>query len=67
MAGLKHQNIVCTWCDAQPVYGMLWKCANCFGYYLCTQCYMADKHSVDHPFDRCDFVGDLKKRSVLIT
>ena len=31
---------------------MVWKCVSCHDYQLCTPCYFAGKHSVDHAFER---------------
>ena len=59
--GLVHPHVTCTWCDECPIIGMVWKCSRCFDYHLCTPCYMADKHSLDHEFDRSQ-TRDLKKR-----
>ncbi|XP_022251627.1 E3 ubiquitin-protein ligase MIB2-like [Limulus polyphemus] len=50
--GVKHPNIICDVCKLQGIYGMRWKCARCFDFDLCTQCYMADKHDLTHPFQR---------------
>lgn len=52
-AGLCHHNVKCSWCNEQPT-GILWKCVQCYGYVLCSQCYGAGKHSMEHKFDRCD-------------
>ena len=59
--GTIHPGVQCIWCEETPITGIVWKCAFCYGYSLCTCCYMADKHSADHPFDRC-LTKDHKKR-----
>ncbi|KAI1301242.1 E3 ubiquitin-protein ligase MIB2 [Halotydeus destructor] len=50
--GVRHQNIVCHSCHKQGIFGMRWKCFVCPNYDMCTNCYMADKHDLDHPFVR---------------
>ena len=57
--------MTCTWCDENPVFGMVWLCAYCYDYCLCTDCYMKSKHSLDHPFDCC-ITRDYKKRYVCV-
>ncbi len=52
--GTKHENIVCDACREAPIIGMRWKCASCYDYDLCTVCYYAGKHSLEHPFLRMD-------------
>ncbi|XP_076044605.1 E3 ubiquitin-protein ligase mind bomb 2 isoform X4 [Oratosquilla oratoria] len=52
--GVKHPNHICDGCKRQGLAGMRWKCARCYDYDLCTQCYMADKHDLTHPFIRYD-------------
>ncbi|KAK3857055.1 hypothetical protein Pcinc_025124 [Petrolisthes cinctipes] len=54
--GVKHPNHICDGCKRQAISGMRWKCSSCFDYDLCTTCYMADKHNLDHPFLRFDIV-----------
>ncbi|XP_043466161.1 E3 ubiquitin-protein ligase MIB2 isoform X2 [Leptopilina heterotoma] len=50
--GVKHPNIICDGCKKHGIFGMRWKCAQCFDYDLCTQCYMADVHDLNHTFQR---------------
>ena len=50
--GVKHPNIICDGCKRHGIFGMRWKCAQCFDYDLCTQCYMADEHDLSHTFQR---------------
>ncbi|XP_012288301.1 E3 ubiquitin-protein ligase MIB2 [Orussus abietinus] len=51
-AGVKHTNIICDGCKRHGIIGIRWKCAQCFDYDLCTQCYMADVHDLTHTFQR---------------
>lgn len=53
-AGLVHPQFRCHGCLVEGIAGMLWKCVKCFEYHLCTPCYAAGKHSVEHPFHRID-------------
>lgn len=50
--GVKHSNIVCDGCKRYGIAGIRWKCAQCFDFDLCTQCYMSDKHDLNHTFQR---------------
>lgn len=51
-AGVKHTEIICDGCGIRGISGILWKCSRCHDYDLCTQCYMADMHDLQHPFLR---------------
>ena len=51
-AGVKHPNIICDACKKQGIQGMRWKCAKCYDFDLCHQCYMGDKHDHTHAFLR---------------
>ncbi|XP_046592111.1 E3 ubiquitin-protein ligase MIB2 isoform X2 [Neodiprion lecontei] len=51
-AGIKHSNIICDGCKRHGIAGIRWKCAQCIDYDLCTQCYMADVHYLNHTFQR---------------
>ncbi|XP_015108850.1 E3 ubiquitin-protein ligase MIB2 [Diachasma alloeum] len=51
-AGVQHNNIVCDGCKRHGIVGIRWKCAQCFDYDLCTQCYMDDVHDLSHVFHR---------------
>ena len=53
-AGLVHSQLRCHGCLVEGIAGMLWKCVKCFEYHLCTPCYAAGKHSVEHSFHRID-------------
>lgn len=50
--GVRHQNIYCNACEKHGIAGMRWKCTICPNYDLCTNCYMADKHDLNHAFER---------------
>lgn len=50
--GVKHPNIICNACKKHGLAGIRWKCTKCYDFDLCTQCYMADKHDLSHPFLR---------------
>ncbi|XP_015600108.1 E3 ubiquitin-protein ligase MIB2 [Cephus cinctus] len=51
-AGVKHSSIICDGCKKHGIVGIRWKCAQCFDYDLCTQCYMSDIHDLSHTFQR---------------
>ena len=51
LAGTIHC-VMCNWCQKEPLHGMIWKCARCYGYVLCTQCYMNGVHCLEHDFVR---------------
>ena len=53
-AGMKHVGTACGWCSCTDVSGVLWKCAQCLQYYLCSGCYHGGKHSLEHEFERLD-------------
>ena len=59
--GLVHPQMRCHGCLVEGIAGVLWKCVKCFEYFLCTPCYAAGKHCVEHPFSRIDGV-DLTER-----
>ena len=41
---------MCDGCDTGPICGTRWKCCQCNDFDLCTQCYMSDKHNIEHGF-----------------
>ena len=51
------QRVVCDGCGftdghcTKGVSGMLWSCTKCYNYDLCTACYMAGKHCLEHKFN----------------
>ena len=57
--GLQFPGGRCSGCAVKGVDGMLWKCIRCYDYYLCSTCYMAGKHSLEHRFD-CTLTDVLK-------
>lgn len=58
-AGVKHPNIICDGCKLHGIAGIRWKCEACFDYDLCTQCYMADKHDLNHQFQRFETANSI--------
>nr|CAD7425712.1 unnamed protein product [Timema monikensis] len=58
-AGVKHPNIICDGCKKHGIAGMRWKCVRCYDYDLCTHCYMADKHDLDHIFQRFETASSI--------
>ncbi|XP_067011890.2 E3 ubiquitin-protein ligase MIB2 [Anabrus simplex] len=58
-AGVKHQNIICDGCKKHGIAGMRWKCVRCYDYDLCTHCYMADKHDLNHVFQRFETANSI--------
>ena len=50
-AGVKH-NVVCSGCQASPLYGIRWKCLECPNFSLCSPCYHGDHHNLRHTFCR---------------
>jgi hypothetical protein len=52
IVGVHHHGYVCDSCHAHPIRGMRWRCLNCADYDLCSDCYMRDKHDLDHAFER---------------
>ena len=59
--GIIWTRMKCHSCHVNGIAGTVWRCANCLDYYLCTLCYMADKHSPEHAFLRID-TEDKKNR-----
>ena len=45
-----HRGITCNMCNASPVCGTRYKCANCLDYDLCEVCEPADNHDRTHVF-----------------
>jgi len=50
--GVRHPNIICNSCEKHGIAGMRWKCTVCPNFDMCTNCYMADKHDLNHTFER---------------
>lgn len=67
-AGVKHQHVKCDECKENNIAGIRWKCGVCHNYDLCSPCYMADKHDINHSFMRivepgCSPVGVPQRKS----
>lgn len=50
--GIRHSNVVCDGCTNGGIAGIIFKCAQCTNYHLCTYCYGSDIHDIEHPFIR---------------
>uniref|UniRef100_A0A1A9WEY4 RING-type E3 ubiquitin transferase n=1 Tax=Glossina brevipalpis TaxID=37001 RepID=A0A1A9WEY4_9MUSC len=50
--GVRHSNVVCDGCSKGGIAGIVFKCAQCPNYHLCSFCYGADIHDKDHAFIR---------------
>lgn len=50
--GVRHSNVVCDGCSKGGIAGIVFKCAQCSNYHLCSNCYGSDLHDKDHPFIR---------------
>lgn len=72
ISGVKHSGVQCNSCGQKEVTGIRWKCVNCPDYELCTPCYMAAKHNLEHEFDRKEkdnglrYVSDLNFKYLTI-
>ncbi|XP_020605863.1 E3 ubiquitin-protein ligase MIB1-like [Orbicella faveolata] len=55
-AGVKHVGLACVACKQTPILGTRWSCLDCEDHAvnLCTSCYMADEHDIQHVFQRKD-------------
>lgn len=63
LAGVRHSGFACGWCACPLITGFMWKCVQCFGYWLCSRCYHAGKHGLEHKCERIDG-PDSSQRSV---
>ena len=61
--GVVHHHMGCTVCGVESIAGCLWRCLHCLRYYLCTPCYMQNRHSVWHHFMRIDSPDNPNQRS----
>eukprot|EP00731_Ephydatia_muelleri_P014626 Em0008g346a len=61
-AGVKHPGVQCDSCGQKEVTGVRWKCVSCPDYDLCTPCYMAAKHNLEHEFERLEKDNGLRVR-----
>ncbi|XP_055385955.1 E3 ubiquitin-protein ligase MIB2 [Condylostylus longicornis] len=50
--GVRHSNVVCDGCYKGGIAGIVFKCAQCSNYYLCSFCYGNDVHDTEHSFIR---------------
>ena len=48
--GYIHRGITCNSCQASPVCGVRYKCANCVDYDICESCETHDSHNKTHVF-----------------
>ncbi|XP_077508330.1 uncharacterized protein LOC144119635 [Amblyomma americanum] len=55
--GVTFHGINCDGCGKRGIVGARWKCDQCIDYDLCTSCYVANAHSLDHIFWRFDLPG----------
>nr|NP_001122364.1 zinc finger protein (ZZ-type)-2 [Ciona intestinalis]FAA00193.1 TPA: zinc finger protein [Ciona intestinalis] len=60
VAGVTHEDKKCKTCTECPIYGTLWKCYDCMDFYLCSDCYHNNEHSLQHKFWRLAKPGDKK-------
>ncbi|XP_065216439.1 E3 ubiquitin-protein ligase MIB2 [Planococcus citri] len=52
--GVTQIHVMCNGCKKQDFTGMRFKCAQCYDYDLCFNCYMNDCHDLTHSFKRYD-------------
>ncbi|XP_071500944.1 uncharacterized protein [Diadema antillarum] len=50
--GMVHRKVWCDGCNKSEIQGFRWRCTECYGIDLCTDCYMDDKHDIRHVFMR---------------
>ncbi|XP_071500480.1 E3 ubiquitin-protein ligase MIB2-like [Diadema antillarum] len=50
--GMVHTKVWCDGCNKPEIQGLRWRCTECYGIDLCTDCYMGDKHDIRHVFMR---------------
>ena len=48
--GYIHRGITCNSCQASPICGVRYKCANCVDYDVCARCEPRDDHNKTHVF-----------------
>lgn len=48
--GYIHRGITCNSCQASPICGIRYKCANCVDYDVCERCEVRDDHNKTHLF-----------------
>ncbi|XP_072174724.1 uncharacterized protein [Diadema setosum] len=54
ITGKVHNKIWCDGCNKSEIQGFRWRCTECYGIDLCTDCYMGDKHDIRHVFMRVE-------------
>ncbi|GBG27548.1 E3 ubiquitin-protein ligase HERC2 [Hondaea fermentalgiana] len=48
---VEHHDVRCDGCDSNgPILGQRFECASCESFDLCLDCYLAEKHTVEHAF-----------------
>ena len=57
LSGSCHR-VICDTCRQKNFPGIRWKCSVCPDFDLCTPCYYAGKHSLEHRFQRIDSGSD---------
>eukprot|EP00092_Neocalanus_flemingeri_P028989 GFUD01031472.1.p1 GENE.GFUD01031472.1~~GFUD01031472.1.p1 ORF type:complete len:938 (+),score=300.01 GFUD01031472.1:38-2851(+) len=57
-SGVLHTNTRCTNCAASPIFGLRWSCSSCHSVHLCSSCYTANAHDINHAFVRYVVEGD---------
>ncbi|XTI84107.1 hypothetical protein V2W45_1517655 [Cenococcum geophilum] len=48
--GVIHRGVSCNGCDAKPIRGIRWRCANCADFDLCSDCEATNSHTKTHIF-----------------
>ncbi|OCL04043.1 hypothetical protein AOQ84DRAFT_324979, partial [Glonium stellatum] len=48
--GVIHRGVSCDGCDAKPIRGIRWRCANCADFDLCSDCEATNSHTKTHIF-----------------
>ncbi|OCK79577.1 hypothetical protein K432DRAFT_382957 [Lepidopterella palustris CBS 459.81] len=48
--GVIHRGVSCDGCDARPIRGIRWRCANCADFDLCSDCEATNSHTKTHIF-----------------
>ena len=63
--GYIHRGVTCDSCDAKPIRGIRWRCANCLDYDLCSDCEAVSDHPITHIFYKvkipAHFLGNPKQ------
>lgn len=48
--GVIHRGVSCNGCDAKPIRGIRWRCANCADFDFCSDCEATNSHTKTHIF-----------------